>query len=613
MLARFHGICAPTRPFSALLIVFVLGACARLPLSGEAPLPAKRAQELMRLGDFTGAANEYLYLAQISKPPTSYNYVLQAAEAYLDARRVDEANQLLSRLEIPDREVNLATWKKIVWARAALLKNDPAGALTTLDTLHGVKVPLWLQKKFYQCRADAYSAKGDFLGAAQERILLDPLFKDPQEQRENRQAIWGALNQLKPSTLSRRLPAKSSALRGWMELAMIARSPQLDSMAFQRSLEAWQQRFPDHPAAQEILADLREASPTFYLEVRKIALLLPLTGKFAEAAVAIRDGFVTAWRNDSGNSKRPAVTIYDANTTNINAVYQKAVDEGADLVIGPLEKPAIENLVKQGVLSVPTLVLNQLDTNADPSAAPSWTANHGKLYQFALSPEEEARQVAERAWLDGHVRAAVLTPQSKWGERVFKAFKQSWERLGGQVLKHRGYDNDVSVYSMLVEEFLQNAGDQPGVLEQQDIDFIFLAGFPAQARQIQPELALRASVPVYSTSHIYTGINEGQADHNLNGITFGDMPWILDAASESARLRDAVLQTWPENARAYMRFYAFGIDAYRIVPHLEFLRSHSFARFAGETGSLRLDPYGRIHRQLIWARFVNGRPVLLEK
>ena len=611
MLARFHGICTPAWPFiNALLIVFVLGACARLPAALD-----RRAQELIRAGDFTAAAKEYLYLAQISKPPASYTYVLQAAEAHLAAHQVDAASQLLAGLKLPPQETDLIAWEKVLWARAALLKNDPSKALAALEGLRGAQVPAWLQREFYRCRADAYSAKGDLLRAVQERILLEPLLTDPEEQRENRQAIWEAVNQLSPFTLSQRLPAQSNMLRGWMELARIVRAPHLDSAAFRQSLEAWQQRFPDHPAALEILADLREAIPAFYLEVKRIALLLPLAGKFADAAVAIRDGFLTAWHQDAENTKRPAVTVYDANITNISTVYQQALDEGADVVIGPLEKPAIENLVSQDIISVPTLALNQLDPDAYPAETPSWAAAHDQLYQFALSPEDEARQVAERTWLDGYVRAAVLTPQSDWGQRVFKAFKQSWERLGGQVRRHQSYTHDAPSYSMLIEEFLQDAAGPPGASEtgQQDIDFIFLAGFPAQARQIHPEIALRASIPVYSTSHIYAGVDKGQeADHRLDDIIFGDMPWILDTDPESARLREAVLRQWPDHARAYMRFYAFGIDAYRLVPHLAFLRAHASARFAGETGSLRIDRYGRIHRQLTWARFVNGKPLLLE-
>jgi uncharacterized protein len=613
----------------SVLILSSVGACASLSSTREDRLLEGRdthAQARMRAGDFTGAADEYLRLAQASRAPASHKYVLHAAEAYLAGRRVDEAKRLLIRLQIPADEVDLSSWKKLLWARVALLKNDPREALATLDTLRGVKVPTSFRKAFHHYRAEAYSIMGDFLKVAHERILLHALLTDPNEQRKNQHAIWEAVNSLKLATLSRRLPAELNTLRGWMELAIIIKSPHPDSLAFRQSLDHWQQRFPDHPATQEILVNLIEISPNLYPEIKKIALLLPLTGKFAEAATAIQDGFITAWYNDSSPDRRPLVNVYDANTATIDEVYQTAVDEGADLVVGPLEKPAIEALVRRDSLPVTTLVLNQLDLS--PAGVPSWTPKHDKLYQFGLSPEDEARQIAERTWLDGHMRAIALTPESEWGKRVFKAFKQRWETLGGQLLQHRSYTPNQENYSRLAREVLQTVGSKPFIAEaraavgeehsepqpRQDADFVFLAGFPGEIRQIQPDLAShsRGTLPVYSTSHVYSGMINRSMDSHLNGIIFGDMPWILGPSpGDSTELRDTVLRNWPKTARTYPRLYAFGIDAYHILPQIELLRAHAFARFVGETGRLRMDQYGRIHRQLSWARFVNGMPTLL--
>ena len=613
----------------AALILSSVGACAPLSLTREDRVlegRATHAQARMRAGDFIGAASEYLRLAQASRAPASHKYVLHAAEAYLAGHHVDEAKQLLIRLQIPADEVDLSSWKKLLWARVALLKNDPREALATLDTLRGVKVPTSFRKAFHHYRAEAYSIMDDFLKVAHEHILLHALLTDPNEQRKNQHAIWEAVNSLKLATLSRRLPAELNTLRGWMELAIIIKSPHPDSIAFKQSLDHWQQRFPDHPATQEILANLIEISPNLYPEVKKIALLLPLTGKFAEAATAIQDGFITAWYNDSSTDRRPLVNVYDTNTTSIDEVYQTAVDEGADLVVGPLEKPTIEALVRRDSLPVTILALNQLDLS--PAGIPSWTPKHDKLYQFGLSPEDEARQIAERAWLDGHMRAIALTPESEWGKRVFKAFEQRWETLGGQLLTHRSYTPNQENYSRLAREVLQTVGSKPLIAEaraaaggeyseprpRRDADFVFLAGFPGEIRQIQPDLVShsRSTLPVYSTSHVYSGVINRSMDSHLNGITFGDMPWILGPSpGDSTELRDTVLRNWPKTARTYPRLYAFGIDAYHILPQIELLRAHAFARFVGETGRLRMDQYGRIHRQLSWARFVNGMPTLL--
>ena len=69
------------------------------------------------------------------------------------------------------------------------------------------------------------------------------------------------------------------------------------------------------------------------------------------------------------------------------------------------------------------------------------------MFQFGLSPDEEAQQVAERTWLDGHVNAAVLVPIGPWGERVSMAFKTRWEEIGGRVIEQQPYNAARNDYS----------------------------------------------------------------------------------------------------------------------------------------------------------------------
>jgi outer membrane PBP1 activator LpoA protein len=54
------------------------------------------------------------------------------------------------------------------------------------------------------------------------------------------------------------------------------------------------------------------------------------------------------------------------------------------------------------------------------------------------------------------------------------------------------------------------------------------------------------------------------------------------------------------------RLFAFGMDAYALLPYLDWLLAHPDAYLDGATGQLTADPFGRIHRLMSWARFVNG-------
>ena len=108
------------------------------------------------------------------------------------------------------------------------------------------------------------------------------------------------------------------------------------------------------------------------------------------------------------------------------------------------------------------------------------------------------------------------------------------------------------------------------------------------------------------------GINSA-ADRDLDGVVFGDIPWVLSNDTEHASLRDRMQKAWPESVATYTRLYAFGADAYTIIPHLERLRLHRFAEFQGQTGRLSIDDANRVNRQLIWARFTAGTPRLVRK
>ena len=145
---------------------------------------------------------------------------------------------------------------------------------------------------------------------------------------------------------------------------------------------------------------------------------------------------------------------------------------------------------------------------------------------------------------------------------------------------------------------------------RQDVDFIFLAAFPRQARLIRPQLKFHyaGNIPVYATSHIYSGKRNRHADRDMDDIIFEDIPWVLYTPNNTPPLQKNIDQLWPEESDQYTRLFAMGIDAYNLIPHLNHLKSYSYERYNGETGILSLDEYHRIFRQLSWARFRNGIP-----
>ena len=355
--------------------------------------------------------------------------------------------------------------------------------------------------------------------------------------------------------------------------------------------------------------------------MERITLLLPLTSDYAQAAAAVRDGFLAMDASNS-NPNKPKISVIDIGADPLQAIsaYEAAVKNGAQLIVGPLGLEAIDNIVKKTSLEVPTLLLSHATDEIDASKT---------VFQFGLTPDQEAVQAAERAWLDGHRQAAVLYPDSNWGRRMQNAFVGAWQRLGGIVVSEQTYLLDQSDYTAPVKLLLNitQSETRKDKLEtvvkiklkfearpRDDVNFIFLAADAKHARLIKPQLSYHraARVPIYATSYVFTGRGDPNQDTDLNGILFGDMPWMLVGDGRVAELRSSLQTNWPHAHTGLDRLFALGVDAYAVLPHLNRLSTENAVRFSGVTSGLSLERDGRLHRQLLWAQFRNGVPVLVD-
>jgi outer membrane PBP1 activator LpoA protein len=116
-------------------------------------------------------------------------------------------------------------------------------------------------------------------------------------------------------------------------------------------------------------------------------------------------------------------------------------------------------------------------------------------------------------------------------------------------------------------------------------------------------------IPAYSTSDSFEPDPAANAD--LDGLTFPDMPWMVSDDPVTGRIRDTVRGAWPARTARRDRLYAFGFDAYRLVPALRSKSLAGSAAIDGVTGKLRLDDHNRVRRELDWARIQGGVPAAL--
>jgi outer membrane PBP1 activator LpoA protein len=217
------------------------------------------------------------------------------------------------------------------------------------------------QQQFHRQRAETYSQIGDLKASINERILLDRILVNQWDLIENHESLWLDIVQLSLQTLTSADTTQDPITRGWYELASISKQNESNLEAKRVSINVWVSMNPTHPAAIELPLDLQLLNTLIAERPKKIGLLLPVSGKLALAGKTIRDGFLAAYFNQ-GSEYRPEIIFYDTTSEPINTIYDQAINDGVELIIGPLQKDKVNELHQRQQRLVTTLALNYVST-----------------------------------------------------------------------------------------------------------------------------------------------------------------------------------------------------------------------------------------------------------
>lgn len=622
-----------------LLLLATLAGCA--PTPGPLDQPAKqpdeevqRAQAFVEEGRPLAAVRVYRDLAEQAEPPEGQQWRLRAVELLFAHEYPELALQWHERLSSRPIPPELAQRKRIVDAQAAVARRQGIRALRLLPPLTA-DMDDATHARVLATRADAYRLTGQPVAALQARIGRESLLRERDAIERNHEEIWTILQSIPANRLDRMAERTDApGLAGWAALAQAVREARLGQRSVAQSLERWGDRFPEHPAAERFADTLRQRVAAESLYPERIALLLPLSGPLADAGQAVRDGLFASYYAQRQHMQLPAIEVYDTRSLPEQAAraYEQAISEGTSFVIGPLSKEAVAAVAEHAPQNpdVPVLSLNYLPGNEGRPSDDERSPPPAPLYQFGLLPEDEARQAAEAAIQNGHYNALTLVPGSRWGERMAGAFAARFEELGGIVLESGQYNAEATDYGRVIQRLfnldasytrerqVQSTIGQSTRFEprrRQDVEVVFVAAMPLQARLIMPQLEFHRAggIPTYSTSHVFSGTPTPDADWDMNGLYFTETPWILENLQSPSEIYHRVAEYWPDLHRLYPRLYALGIDAFSILPHLERLARAPSNAMAGRTGLLTLDAQRRVHRQLQWAQMREGVPVPISR
>ncbi|MGZ5011745.1 MAG: penicillin-binding protein activator [Methylobacter sp.] len=529
---------------------------------------------------------------------------LEAVESLLQAGDGNTAKHDADAINPAELSPEQRLWLNLLYAQILLSFGEAEQAIERMALIQPQQLSLDKKIKYFQSQAFAYSLTGDLLDSVKSRIELHQLLTSPEELEKNQAAILETLNLLPDTALQTN---QTDTLAGWMSLSNILKN--INQPDFNTQLSQWHTAFPTHPANLSFLDHPQGVPENVSSQLKSIALLLPDSGTFAQAGKAIRAGFMAAYNHADSNSK-PAIHFYNSEQSAPAALYNQAVAEGAQLVIGPLAKEQIQSLADTATFNIPVLALNHI---------PGLQKN--LLYQFSLSPLDDAEQITHKARSDGHQKALLLIPENAPGKRIANYLTEDWQKQEGTILETQTYNPKETDFSSPIQKLLNlDESEQrynkiltlvPGVKytprRRQDADAILLSAYSAEARSINPQLQFyqAGDLPVYAMPTVYTGQVNMSLDADLNKITFCDTPWLFNKAYQGALNMDALQETWKQFPSSYLRLIAMGIDAYNLATRLSNLETESYP---GATGNLSLTDDRRIKRKLICAKFIDGHP-----
>ncbi|MGR9106347.1 MAG: penicillin-binding protein activator [Gammaproteobacteria bacterium] len=593
------------------LVITMIGACTPTyePIRRADDHPEiDQARRFTAQGDHQAAARIYRQLAGKSSPPASDSYRYLAADSLFRAGDIDAALKLADETNPGSLSLNDRYRLDLLYGRIFLAKNQPEKTLFRLEPLPAGKMSPDLQLDYYLQRAEVFSLLGNHLESAREQIFAEKLMSDSEAIAKSQIAIIEELAALSDESLLQLQGGRRDTLSGWMALTRIFKQSPPGTRDFDARIQEWAFNFPGHPANIRLLESRINLVPQreAFTIPKAIGVVLPGSGPLAQAGEAIRQGILIAQKF---SSVAPVPTrFYNSDLADPVSLYRQAVDDGADVMIGPLEKEMLKAMATRNELSIPVLALNQLPELSMPN-----------LYQFGLMPEDEVEQAANSAWFDGYHRALVFTPDTSHGQRLATFFSQKWRQLGGEIERSETYDPNKTEYEAAVKQLLDvetsgssGSAETFGIAASRRVsDFVFLIALPEQARLIKPllEYYYGGQIAVYGTSQLYSGRENPQADQDLSGTVFCDIPWLFDSAVENAPTLEAVFASWQHPAINFIRLMALGFDAYNLLPHLIDLETDPEQSYPGVTGKLSVTEGRRIRRQLVCAEFQNGIPV----
>ena len=576
--------------------------------------------------------------------------LIQVAEALQTQQQCGKSIRMLKLLQPELQNNRHHTHANLILAECYLILSDDAfgrvqSILSDLIDTDGY------QARIAALEAQLHANKKQWLKAANSLQNTDI------EELEKTNTTWQWIKKLELTELEK-ARLSETALQPWLQLAIIVKRFALEPEMFSQQLVNWQGRHLGHPLVTRLPEEIQQALMQLPIQAKRIAVLLPLTGRLANQGLALKEGILAAYLENVSRKEVNQSSQSEYGESTLNTVLSNTQQNGEirffdsalktaqqlnalvvdfDVVLGPLVKQQIIDLtavlpkdkillaLNRVELKTTTATLDQLDNVAENNLP---VPDH---YYFSLAPEDEAQQLALHIKQKQFVRPIVFAADNPTTRRMAEAFIGMWQETPNATRPDLTIFTDNKDMRIRVSQMLDVAQSKQRIKQMElmsdvevfgvernrrDIDAIVLFANPEQTGLLNPiiEASLspfaRKSLSVFASSRSYSVNLNSNSLRDLRNLTFTDMPWMLPNHSWQT-LANQTKQLWPQRQDTLLRLFAMGYDAFTLLPNLRRLKLLPQVVSAGLTGDIKVDDLGVLHRRLLLAQVAQNRVKLI--
>ena len=653
---------------SAVASVLLLAGCGSTPKSQSKPVEVKPSPiETTQVDDNVTPEHKLLEAKRVWARTRDKNQrdtlLLEAADLYIQNQQPVLAQQVL--FEVKEDGISSANQSYysllITKAYTDLPGAAPEELLAMLDNVIETDETAY-QKAELQTKL--YSQQGNLAAAANS--VLKTRLSDEQKVEQ----VWKWITSLPKESLDA-IGEEYPALAPFLTLRELTEQYASSPIKLANNLQQFTQVYRGHVLENALPEDVVKASKLTDAGANDIAVLLPLSGRLARSGQVVKDGIMAAYYTDVEKRQDehllPRLRFIDTN----GADSQELITEIGDtkFIIGPLLKETIESLIPNLPIGVNVLALNRPEELPDSSlrqstpysiatqradvddeasnvdlAEPKTQDEIGaldlpvSLNYYGLAPEDEARQLAELIFKKGYRAPIVIAAQNSLYQRMDDTFKTHWKALNSAENKQRAnitsvtFNDSNSLREGITQaldvaqsnerinqiEYMTNDEVYNMPRSRRDIDAIVAFASPQDTELLNPiiEASLNPfdgkQVPVYATSRSMDYDSGKNQWRDLQNVHFIDMPWLMPSHKWQP-LEQEVQQAWENQNTMQKRLFAFGFDAYQLLPQLGMLNTLKYLSHDGLTGNLSLNQRGEVVRKQPQAIIRNEKVKMLSE